>query len=307
MKIDRFFPGFTKKSITFTIDDGNVPLDRKFLNIVRPAGILGTFNLGSHTTKRMSPDEYVKMYEGYEIANHCKYHPFAMKDGEAYQITDEAFDEASADETKLYKTEVKELYHYKAPNAWRLMASTEGYCRFVDECKKELEDIFGKDTVTGYAWPFCLQPNAKVTEHIKNSGYYSIRKTGEVLDKTKFALPADRMAWSFNVMYRSLLKFAEIYDKYPDDGGLKYFCLGGHSHDYENNKCWYILEKFAELYGNRPNDFWYASVRDIFEYEDAINGLKISDEEIENPSRFHIYLKIDGKETIIAPNSKISI
>ncbi len=307
MQIDRFFPGFTKKSITFTIDDGNVPLDRKFLNIVRPAGILGTFNLGSHTTKRMSPDEYVKMYEGYEIANHCKYHPFAMKDGAEYQISNDTFDEEKADENKLYKSEIKDLYHYKAPNAWRLIASTEGYCRFVDECKKELEDIFGKDTVTGYAWPFCLQQNAAVTEHIKDSGYYSIRKTGEVLDKTGFALPTDRMAWSFNVMYRSLLKYAEIYDKYPDDGQLKFFCLGGHSHDFQNNNCWDILEIFARDYGNRSSEFWYASVRDIFEYEDAIKSLKITETSIENPTKITLYVKIDGEETVIPPKSTINI
>ena len=48
-KIDlKFFPGWTRKSVTFTIDDGNVAMDKKFLDIVRPAGILGTFNLCSH-------------------------------------------------------------------------------------------------------------------------------------------------------------------------------------------------------------------------------------------------------------------
>ena len=70
-----FFPGWTRKSVTFTIDDGNIPMDTKFLEIVRPAGILGTFNLCSHWMDKMSPEEYREFYRGYEIANHCKYHP----------------------------------------------------------------------------------------------------------------------------------------------------------------------------------------------------------------------------------------
>ena len=33
-KIDtKFYPGWTRKSITFSIDDGNVPMDRKFIEI----------------------------------------------------------------------------------------------------------------------------------------------------------------------------------------------------------------------------------------------------------------------------------
>ena len=46
MKLDlNYYPGWTRKSITFTIDDGNLKLDRKFLDVVKPAGLKGTFNL----------------------------------------------------------------------------------------------------------------------------------------------------------------------------------------------------------------------------------------------------------------------
>ena len=34
MVIDKnYFPGWVRKSFTFTIDDGNIDLDRKFINI----------------------------------------------------------------------------------------------------------------------------------------------------------------------------------------------------------------------------------------------------------------------------------
>lgn len=42
------YPGWTRKAITFTIDDGVLDMDRKFMNILNPAGIRGAFNLCSH-------------------------------------------------------------------------------------------------------------------------------------------------------------------------------------------------------------------------------------------------------------------
>ena len=307
LRVSPCFPGFVRKSITFTIDDGNVPLDTKFLDIVRPAGIIGTFNLCSHNAKYLSKEDYLKLYNGYEIANHCKYHPFAMKDGEIYEVSALPFEEGVSDEGKLYETGIDGLYYFKTPNAWRRIATTEAYCRFIDECKVELEKIFGENTVTGFAWPYSLQNNSAVIEHVKKQGYYSIRKTGEVRDSTGWSLPNDRMAWSFNVTYRSLLDYAEKYAAFEDDGQLKFFCLGGHSHDYQNNNCWDVLQKFADIYGNRPNEFWYASVKDIFEYEDTVNSLQIVEDGIYNPSDITVYVKIDGRDNIVYPKSKIEI
>ena len=56
-------------------------------------------------------------------------------------------------------------------------------------------------------------------------------------------------------------------------------------------------------YGDRPNDYWYATVADIFDYEDAVKSLKISENTIENPSSVTLYVKIDGKETVLEPCS----
>ena len=58
-----FYPEWTRKSISFTIDDGNVVLDRKFLDITEPAGLKGTFNLTT-PLKRLTPEEYRQFYRG---------------------------------------------------------------------------------------------------------------------------------------------------------------------------------------------------------------------------------------------------
>jgi hypothetical protein len=38
-KIEIYYPNSSRKAISFTIDDGNVPRDKNFIDIVNPHGI----------------------------------------------------------------------------------------------------------------------------------------------------------------------------------------------------------------------------------------------------------------------------
>lgn len=303
-KIDaNFFPGWTRKSVTFTIDDGNVPMDKKFLSIVKPKGILGTFNLNSHILGHMDAEGYREFYLGYEIANHCKFHPFAIPDDNTLPFSDTLFDAETADPAMLHPTGRKGCYQRMQPNGWRMVADTETYIKYADEGLAELEEIFGKGNIDSYVWPYCEQNNQAVKEHLIKSGYYGIRKTGSTHDKTGFALPSDRMSWSYNANHLEVLKIMEKYESYPDDGELKFFAFGVHSVDWERSGNWNELEEFAEKYGNRPEDYWYATVRDIFRYEDAVKALQVTDSEIYNPSDISLYIKVDEKRVILRPRS----
>ena len=55
-----YFPGWVRKAVTFTMDDGIIQHDEKFLSIVRPAGILGTFNL--YMVNLRDADIYRELY-----------------------------------------------------------------------------------------------------------------------------------------------------------------------------------------------------------------------------------------------------
>ena len=115
--IEIFYPGFTKKSITFTIDDGSIENDAKFIEILSPYGILGTFNLC--IPDRLTPEEYREMYRGYEIANHCAHHPELMHPDRKYIVSDEPFDpltsERYTEETPyIYKSSYDGIYHIHA-------------------------------------------------------------------------------------------------------------------------------------------------------------------------------------------------
>lgn len=316
-KIEAYFPRYTKKSVTFTIDDGNVAMDTKFLSIVKPAGIIGTFNLCAPT--RQTPEAYREMYQGYEIANHCKHHPLAFKDEMEYIPTDEPFDpltsrEHSPEDPVVYKTDIEGIYKIhifgsktQRPSGWHYITDTENYVRFSRECRDELEEVFGKGSIKSFVWPFGDQKNESLHAALAADGYNSIRKTGVLDDSTGFSFPADRMAWSYNANNTNLLETMEKYENYPDDGELKFFSFGVHSYDFERDNNWDVLEKFAEKYGNRPDDYYYATVSDLLEYEDAVKALKVTDTEIINDSNKEIFLTVDGKKISVAARSSCNI
>lgn len=306
MTVEKYYPGFVRKAISFTIDDGNVVLDKKFIDIVRPHGIVGTFNLCSPDLKKHTAQFYRELYCGFGISNHCKLHPFAMTPDKAREISEDDFSIDTADENKLYRVSGYEgMYHYHATNGWRKVAEDDAYCRLVTECHKELEAIFGEGSITTYVWPYAEQNNAAVQDYVMNKcGYVAVRKTGATEGKFGFAVPCDRMHWSYNANHKNMLAIAEQYEAYPDDGELKFFCFGVHSHDFERDNCWDTLETFAEKYGNRNGEFYYASVEEIFRYADAVNQLKITENAVENPTSLEIYVKIGGKKRVIEPHSK---
>lgn len=319
-KIDIFFPGWTKKSVTFTIDDGNVKYDRIFLDIVKPYGILGTFNLCSHLVSTLTPDGYREFYRGYEIANHMKYHPTALVDGEEVIINNEPFDPMTSPEcdegvTVLIPTEVEGLYKFRRktknprPGGWGSKADTPRYKQFIDDGKRELETIFGEGSIRSFVWPCEEQShNREILEYVRGlTEYYGVRKTGEVLDTTGFDMPADRRAWSYNATCKTLLSLMERYESYPDDGRLKFFSFGVHSGDFETFGKWDDLREFAKKYGNRPEDYYYASVGDIFAYADAAESLLITEGRIENPTDKDLFLKISGERVLLCAHTTLEI
>ena len=301
MNIDKnFYPGWVRKAITFTVDDGNIPMDEKFISIVKPYGICGTFNLCSTDLNKYTPEFYRELYDGFGISNHCKLHPFALNDNINREISDDAFSPDTADVEKLYKTARRGLYHYHVTAGWRKIAEPEVYCALISECHSELEAVFGKGSVTTFVWPYGEQKGEDILKYIADvCGYIAVRKTGLLGSSTGFSLPDDMMHWTYNANHKNLLSSAEEYEAYKDDGNLKFFSFGIHSIDYERANAWDDLSEFAKRYGDRKKDFYYASVEKIFEYSKAVDQLKITENTVENPTSFEIFVKIDGKNTTI--------
>ena len=177
----------------------------------------------------------------------------------------------------------------------------------VKECGEELETLFGGGSVRDYVWPFGEQKNPELMRQLINLGFRSIRASGAIGAFTNFSLPRDRMRWSYNADHTSLLSLGEEFASYPDDLELKLFCFGVHSIDFEVDGKWEDLEAFCQRFGNRPQEFWYTSMGQLFDYEDALKKIQITQSRIFNPTDIPLYIKIDGAPILLEAHQKISL
>ena len=303
-KIEIVYPSFGKKALTFTIDDGNMVYDQKLLEILSPAGIKGTFNLCSnlHFGNEQTTRDF---YRGYDIANHMKYHPLVNFDGVEYVLSDDDFDSDTADTGKIYRVDGREgFFWFMRPNGWRQMVFEEDFLTYIKEGKSELEAIFTTGEIKDFVWPYGEQNNRGAHEFIRKT-HRSARKTGCTLDTTRFSIPEDKYAWSYNANHINLLEVMEKYEKYRDDGELKFFAFGVHSIDFERDGKWDDLREFADRYGNRPDTYWYASVGEIFDYDEAISHLEVLSDRIVNHSDLSVYILIEGNRAVTEPRSEL--
>ena len=315
-----YFPGFIRKAVTFTLDDGLYEHDKKVIDILEPCGFTGTFNINNPATVS-DPS----IYDGFEVTNHHLLHTTAMRDGFDYSqftFSDQPLPKSGEqDKNVIYRNYgiknengewIEGFYYvhysiYGSTAGWHPLATNETYIEYLAKTTAELEKIFGEGSVVGFAYPHGGSANEVIREYIKNSGYLYARKTGNLKGTTGFALPTDRYAWTYNADHNCLLEVMEDFDAYADDGKLKMFAFGVHAKDFETYGKWEDLKTYAKLYGNRQKEFWYATNRQIFEYEDAVNALIINDEQIINNSKIDLVVTINGEKTIIFANSKHSL
>ena len=305
-KIEVCYPSFTKKAITFTIDDGNMVYDKKLTDILAPAGIRGTFNLCSNIHEGRE-EETLAFYSEYDVSNHCKHHPLINYDGVDYILSEDEFDEATADDSRIYRASGRPGFFWvKRPNGWRHMVFEDDFLSYIKEGKEELERLFCGREIKDYVWPYGNQDNAAAHEFIKKT-HRSSRITGCTAGKDAFNIPLDKYAWSYTANHLNLLEIMEEYEAYPDDGELKFFAFGVHSIDFERDERWDSLRAFAEKYGNRPDVYWYTTIGELFDYDEAVRMLEKDSKRLINRSSSNIYLKIDGEPTVLGAGEEVLI
>lgn len=302
MNVEIFYPNYTRKAITFTMDDGNIPYDKKFIDIVKPYGITGAFNLNGNSKQgKLSDEEYREFYRGFEITDHCKHHPKVITQEQAEKITDAPFDMETADKELLYPTKADGVYYKYYTTWWGCVATPEAYIAAAEQSKCELEKIFGEGNIKGFVWPFCRQENIDVMAHLVKN-YTSVRRTG----LANFDIPENLYDWCYNATHLNVLARAQEFEALPDDGKLKFFALGVHPIDFERAGNWCDLEQFAKEYGKRDDDFWYATPTEIFEYAAAADSITATENKVKNSSDIPVYIKVNEEKCVIPPRSELS-
>lgn len=306
-KIDKnYYPGWTRKALTFSIDDGNLTYDEKFINIVKPYGIRGAFNLCSPKRDGVTPEQYRDFYRGFEIANHCKYHPVTLDPQAGYTVYDTPLDRENADLGGIYPHDKFEGCHYVfRGKSWVTAAGTEVYNRLADECRTELEEVFGKGSIKGFVWPHGCCYDDKILQHMKDEGYLYIRYTTR--RENDFSMPDSFYKIGLNGRYCTLPEVGEAFENERDDGTLKLLTFGVHSVDYDKGGTWADLLAFCQKFGNQPEKYCSMTCADVFEYKAALDSVEVTDTKIINPTDKELYITVDGDRVKLGSKTEYTI
>lgn len=309
-----YFPNYTKKAVTFTFDDANETYDSKVIDILKPAGMKATFNLATHNldlSTDASVAEIQDLYSGFEVANHTKYHPYpwdAYKDNEAYGTFTEFKGNDATDSSVVIALKDSSTKGY--------LAVEDEYIKCIDAGHNEIEMIFGKGSVAGFAWPGSGPANYTNLSNYVNSKYDMIRASGKnEVSKTTFALPKNWKEWMYNANYTNVYSRAQEFAnlEIADSDELRWLSIGVHALGFykEANVTEYdatnAFIKTVDLLKGKGNSYWYATNGEIFKYTKALELLETDNSTyVKNNSDVTLYIKINGARRTILPGETIA-
>lgn len=263
------FPYGKSKAVTLSYDDG-CQEDIRFSRVISEAGLKCTFNLNSEKGRsdalRKEQIQECFLDKGHEIAVHGANH-----------------------------------------RAEGVIRAIEGISEVLD-CRRELEQKFGI-IVRGMAYPdvgIRKISNGtsynKIKNYLKDLDIVYARTLGS--DNNSFELPLDWHAWMPSAHHANP-KVMELIDEFinldvsPNANRSRrtprLFYLWGHSHEFERNNNWELLDDICEKLAHR-DDIWYATNIEIYEYVQAYNALIYSADGriVYNPTLLDIWFDIDG-------------
>lgn len=260
-----FYPGFKKKAVLMSYDDGSEDGDAGIIKRFDAAGMKGTFNINypGSTAVESAKVRLRKIYQNHEIANHTLKHPSmsAKDDSGNYVLTEDECIETIKEAADFY-TEVAQY------------------------------------PVVGFAWPYApATGRQKVLDYVRNNCLYA-RNAGET---KKYSIPSDFYNWDFSFYQMNINQKDELlkYLNY-ESSNLSLMSVWGHGWEYRDGYVkWTDLDDFVELYKSNSGILWNPTCSEYVRYMNALDKLQINTDTVYNPSDVTVYLKADEKEVIL--------
>ena len=157
------------------------------------------------------------------------------------------------------------------------------------EDRKALEDITGKP-VFGMAYPFGSTADENVSAALKACGIKYCRTTAAT---HAFGIPDNWRQWHPTCHHDNAVDDARRFVN--DRWALPLLYVWGHSYNFNDDSSWAILDELFEILS--AADVWYATNGEIYDYLNAIKGLRITLNEscVYNPSATTVYATVDNK------------
>lgn len=263
------FPGFRKKALTLSYDDGVVQ-DMRLAAIMDAHGIKGTFNInGNDFTENRPP-----------IFKHERL--------------------SRTEALALYNTPEHEvaLHSYTHPFLSRMPAGNAAYEIIKD--RETLEEMF-ETIVRGMAYPMGAY-NDDVVTTLRQCGVAYSRTIQATFN---FNLPTDWLRWHPTTHHKNA-RVPELCDQFLNKQighrSSELFYLWGHSYEFDEQNNWHIIEEFCEKMGGRE-DIWYATNMEIYEYLTAGRSIvaSVDGRRLYNPTAKTLYVETETEQIVLQP------
>ncbi len=266
------YPGFKKKAVTFSYDDGVIE-DRELIGIFNRYGMKATFNLNyGHSGQpkmRLDKDgkeidcshivleDEVSLYEGHEIANHTYNHPH--------------LEVISKDEQKK---------------------------EYLDN-KDALEKLFHRK-VYGAAYPYGTFNSDSILVQ-KELGIEYDRTTRSTYS---FSLPSSWLVWAPTIHHRDK-KIMDYLEKFfRDDSELSLMYIWGHAYEFAIDHNFGLMDEICKKI-RAHDDVASLTNHEIYEYVHAALMVYHRDGKFINPSNRDIYLQVDDRNILVPASGEV--
>lgn len=267
------FPGFKKKTITTSFDDGPEE-DIRVIEYLKRVRMKGTFFLNGgnysgrpfeHPHRHLRIDEAKDLYlpSGNEIGIHTLTHPFPA-----------------------------------------LLPQGCAAYEFIKD-REVLEHEFG-EIIRGMAYPMGSY-NEDVIAAARLAGLSYARITPSTYT---FNQPQNWYTWSFTCRFHDIKLFnlCEQFLNLNIEWDSKILYVFAHAYEFDDNDSWDIFERFCRMMGDR-DDIWYATNIEICDYLNAASRMisSIDETRIFNPTSTPIWIEKDGNKAIVNPGEGMEI
>lgn len=274
MRIYLRFPGFKRKAVTLSYDDG-VVWDKDLIEIMNAHGLKGTFNINTEL--------------------------YAKESGQRRLTEKDAFD--------LYANSGQEIAVHGAKHIHLADAEDSVAVREVMVDRENLERTYGK-IVKGMAYAYGNYSD-KVVEILRRCGIVYARTT---VSTEKFDIPKDWLRLPATCHHRNprLMELARQFVEGEETGYQsarpKLFYLWGHSYEFNDYDEWGIIKEFAEYIGNREEIF-YGTNMEIYNAVTDFNNLVFSADGsmVYNPSHREVCVNAYGKDVLIPSGATVEL
>ncbi len=267
------WPGFRRKAVTFSYDDG-MRNDRRLVALLNRHGLRGTFNLNSGTlsadgaaddARNVRSSEVAALYAGHEVAVHGRRH-------ETWNATLPAV--AAAD---------------------------------IARDRLALEALAGHP-VEGSAYPCGLHSKGPAADAALRA--LGIVHARVVASRDDFAVPADFLDWN-PTMHHSRPDAADLARRFLDAADTpaaepSLFYVWGHSYEFRTEEDWAKMDALCALFDGR-DDVWAATNVEICRYVLAFRALRgsLDGRILENQTAFPLWLVAGGRPVVLKPGERL--